>query len=236
MACKYLRSLRRIFFAKGNTKTMYQIVIIEPSEIIVEGIKQFLERHPNFQIKASFPNWQSFVNWCMRKEDFQIVIINPAVIQFHNSFNVRDLFGDYPGISIVALQTQYVTEKILSYFDVTINIYDEGLLLPNKLLRTIEIGGNKDVEKSLDMRLSNRENEVLIYLAKGLSNKEIASEMCLSLHTIISYRKTLTRKINIKTVSGLILYALANNLISLEILYLSHLPSFKTGYKRIKTH
>ncbi len=212
-----------------QSRIKYQIVIIEPSEIIVEGVKQFLEKHPSFRMKASFSNWQSFVNRSMKEEDFQIVIINPAIIQFHSSFDVRDLFGDYPCIYIVALQTQYVTERVLSNFDGAINIYDEGSLLPNKLLRTIEIGDKKSEERNLSTHLSNREKEVLIYLTKGLSNKEIASKMCLSLHTVMSYRKTLTRKTNIKTVSGLILYALANNLISLESLYLSHLSSPKNG-------
>lgn len=196
----------------------YHIVIIEPSEITTEGVKQFLERSSSFRFTSCFDNWQAFVNRRMRKEDFQIIIINPAIIQFHNSFNVRDLFEDYPNIYIVALQTQYVSENILSCFDGVINIYDEGALLPKKLLHIMETVNHSGVERSASIHLSKRETDVLIYLTKGLSNKEIAEEMSLSMHTVISYRKTLIRKTGIKTVSGLTLYALANNVVSLEAL------------------
>jgi DNA-binding NarL/FixJ family response regulator len=183
-----------------------------------EGIKQFLERDSRFRVKACFTNWQAFVEKCMRKEDFQIVIFNPAIIQFHSSFNVRDLFTDYPHIYIVALQSHYINENILSNFDGIINIYDKGSLLPNKLLHIIETENNTGMERSSDTHLSKRETDVLVYLAKGLSNKEIAAEMCLSIHTVMSYRKTLVRKTAIKTVAGLTLYALVHNLVSLEAL------------------
>ncbi len=207
----------------------YQVIIIEPSEITVEGIKQFLEKHSSFRLKACFTNWQLFENQCFRKDDFQIAIINPAILQFHSSFNVRDLFVNYPCIYIVALQTQYISESILSCFDGIINIYDEGLLLPNKLLRIIENADNCGTERGLKIRLSKREIEVLIHLVGGLGNKEIASEMCLSTHTVMSYRKSLIRKTAIKTVSGLTLYALANNLISID--HLSTILPRKKGIK-----
>lgn len=199
----------------------YHIVIIEPSEIATEGIKQFLERHSGFRVKAWFANWQAFQSKRVRNEDFQIVIINPTILQFHDSFDARNLFEDYPQIYIVALQTHYVSENILACFDGIINIYDEGSLLPNKLLRIIETVDSIGMEKRSSIHLSKREIDVLICLTKGLSNKEIAAEMCLSMHTVISYRKTLVRKTGIKTVSGLTLYALANNLVSLETLSLS---------------
>ncbi len=76
-----------------------------------------------------------------------------------------------------------------------------------------------------NIHLSKREKDVLLYLTKGLNNKEIAEKMYLSIHTVMSYRKTLVRKTGIKTVSGLTLYALANNLISLETLSISTSPN-----------
>ena len=46
-----------------------------------------------------------------------------------------------------------------------------------------------------------------------LMNKEIADQMNISIHTVISHRKNITRKTGIKSVSGLTVYALLNNLI-----------------------
>jgi Response regulator containing a CheY-like receiver domain and an HTH DNA-binding domain len=62
--------------------------------------------------------------------------------------------------------------------------------------------------------LTSRELEVLQLVACGLLNKQIADKLSISLHTVISHRKNITRKLQIKTVAGLTIYALLNGLIS----------------------
>ena len=61
--------------------------------------------------------------------------------------------------------------------------------------------------------LSAREKEILVCVARGLLNKEIADCCHISINTVISHRKNITRKTGIKTVAGLTVYALLNNLI-----------------------
>ena len=46
--------------------------------------------------------------------------------------------------------------------------------------------------------LSDRERDVLVQVVRGLSNKEIADVLCISMHTVISHRKNITRKLNIQ--------------------------------------
>ena len=64
--------------------------------------------------------------------------------------------------------------------------------------------------------LSDREKEILVSVAKGMLNKEIADKYSISIHTVISHRKNITRKTGIKTVAGLTVYALLNNLIEIQ--------------------
>ena len=64
--------------------------------------------------------------------------------------------------------------------------------------------------------LSEREKTILKHVAKGLTNKEIADQLFLSVHTVITHRKNITSKLGIKTISGLTVYAILNNIISLE--------------------
>ena len=61
--------------------------------------------------------------------------------------------------------------------------------------------------------LSAREKEILLAVAQGMLNKEIADRYNLSIHTVITHRKNITRKTGIKTVAGLTVYALLNGLI-----------------------
>ena len=67
-----------------------------------------------------------------------------------------------------------------------------------------------------DHTLTAREREVLACIATGKLNKEIADELNISVHTVITHRKNITRKTGIKTVAGLTVYALLNNLVTME--------------------
>ena len=58
------------------------------------------------------------------------------------------------------------------------------------------------------------EGEILVAVARGLTNREIADQYFISIHTVISHRKNITRKTGIKTIAGLTVYALLNNMIS----------------------
>ena len=61
--------------------------------------------------------------------------------------------------------------------------------------------------------LTKRETAVLVQLAQGKTNKEIADALNVSVHTVISHRKNITHKTGIKSVAGLTVYAMLNNLI-----------------------
>jgi regulator of cell morphogenesis and NO signaling len=64
--------------------------------------------------------------------------------------------------------------------------------------------------------LSDREKEVLVQVARGLLNKEIADKLCISVNTVITHRKNITRKIGIKTTPGLTVYAILNGLVDIN--------------------
>jgi regulator of cell morphogenesis and NO signaling len=64
--------------------------------------------------------------------------------------------------------------------------------------------------------LSAREKEILICVAKGMLNKQIADLYNISIYTVITHRKNITRKTGIKSVAGLTIYALLNNLIDMS--------------------
>lgn len=64
--------------------------------------------------------------------------------------------------------------------------------------------------------LSDREKDILICITKGMSNKEIADALFLSIHTVTTHRRNISNKLQIHTTAGLIIYAIANQLIHIE--------------------
>lgn len=65
-------------------------------------------------------------------------------------------------------------------------------------------------------QLTTREREVLVLIAEGKSNKEIADRLGIGVRTIETHRERIMRRLNIHSVAGLTKYAIANGLISLE--------------------
>ena len=65
-------------------------------------------------------------------------------------------------------------------------------------------------------QLTSREREVLVLIAEGKSNKEIADQLGIGVRTIETHRERIMRRLDIHSVAGLTKYAIANGLISLE--------------------
>ncbi|HOX56853.1 MAG TPA: response regulator transcription factor [Candidatus Paceibacterota bacterium] len=81
------------------------------------------------------------------------------------------------------------------------------------VLNEFVAGGGK---KEPFSQLTDREREVLVLIAEGKSNKEIADKLGIGVRTIETHRERIMRRLNIHSVAGLTKYAIANGLVSLE--------------------
>lgn len=192
----------------------YNIIIIEPSPVIQQGLKTLLEDDPRFNISHLFSDFDAFKN-ALIKDEAQLVLLNPSVVSVHRQFVVKNLFVKNPSALLIAILYSYVDPDTLSGFDGVLDIYSTKAQMVKKLLKVVETSGQNDSKNTTNnVDLSDREKEILISIAIGLTNKEIADKHNISIHTVVSHRKNISRKIGIKTVSGLTIYAIFNNLIS----------------------
>lgn len=81
------------------------------------------------------------------------------------------------------------------------------------LYEFINSGGRKEPFA----QLTPREREVLVLIAEGQSNKEIADQLNIGVRTIETHRERIMRRLNIHSVAGLTKYAIANGLVTLDI-------------------
>lgn len=71
-------------------------------------------------------------------------------------------------------------------------------------------------ESEPQQELSTREKEIIVCVVKGLTNKEIAEELCISAHTVITHRRNIASKLQIHSTAGLTIYAIVNKLVELS--------------------
>ena len=188
----------------------HRIIICEASEIITNGLAETLQGIPGFAVVACVDNPDRLSEKIL-SSDANILIINPILLGFSDKNLPAQLVREFPHLAVMAIVTTYLEESALKQYDGIIEINDPKLRIINKLNQITQSDDKSD--KSDDVELSKREIDVLVYVAKGLMNKEIADKMNISIHTVISHRKNITRKTGIKSVSGLTVYALLNNLI-----------------------
>ncbi len=140
-------------------------------------------------------------------------------VSFVPEIHHGDLRSYFPSLSettkVCGIVTTLKNHNHDNLYQKTFSIYQE----PNEIWEIVESlfeNDEEEIQKGATGELSDREKEVLVQIVKGLTNKEIGEKLNLSIHTVISHRKNITRKLDIKSSSGLTIYAIMNNLISLN--------------------
>jgi len=193
----------------GNSRK--NILIISPSRVVARGIEAVLEEHGEFRVTSILSDFAHGSESALRSVDADIVIVDPLVLDYVSRQNGRVLLSEYTSAPVVALQTAMMDDDSLKQFDEVISLYDAPTTIVSKLRRAVKT--SPEAPKAEGNDLSLREKEILVCVAKGMLNKEIADQFNLSIYTVMTHRKNITRKTGIKTVAGLTVYALLNNLI-----------------------
>ena len=191
-----------------------KIVFIIPSDIVARGFESVLSRQGDFLVLENLMDYSKPREARLRILDPDVVIVDPAVFDFRSRKDGRLLISEQCDATVLALEGPAVTEDILRQYDGAVSLYDDAAGIVRKIhsamdSRLPELSGEGN-------ELSSREKEILVCVAQGMLNKEIADKFSLSIYTVITHRKNITRKTGIKTVAGLTVYAILNNLIDIN--------------------
>jgi DNA-binding NarL/FixJ family response regulator len=192
-------------------KCRRNIVVLEPSEIIYEGLYASISKS---EYDYSFFYVDSLVELetLLIKREISMVLINPVIVQ-NRLKEFRDLRKQYSGIRWIGIIYSFVDNSILKLFDNVFPITEDV----SKIIWIInKTCNNKSFDNLKDEHLTERETDVLKWLAKGLSNKEIADKLNISIHTVNTHRKNIMCKICIHSLAGLTIYAVSKGIISLD--------------------
>ena len=203
-------------------KALVSVLIVEPSEIIFEGLRTILESAGGFNVLSPLRD-TSLLEDRLPALAPDVLILNPTMVgsmsRHQQTVTPRQLLGNIasqrPSMPVLALVYEYVESGVLDLFRFSIDIRTSRSTLLNTINNAIKTMANDDAEPAEQPEshdLSERETDVLVLVAKGLSSKEIADQLNISIHTVNSHRKNITHKTGIKSVAGLAVYAVIHNL------------------------
>jgi DNA-binding NarL/FixJ family response regulator len=195
-----------------------RILVAETSPIIRSGLAACLKRLPDFKILPLEIHSSSELMHVLREKCGQeevLLVVNPT---FEGNFDPVKLRAELNSeMKIIALEVARLDRYVSANYDAVISIVDELNVISDKIKSLVapeepdEEGSDKEKEV-----LSKREKEIVALVVKGLTNQEIADKLYLSVHTVITHRRNIARKLEIHSATGLTIYAIVNKLVDLS--------------------
>lgn len=190
------------------------VTLIVPSDIIARGLASVLCEHGEFVVLENLYDFSRATEARLRSLNPDVIVIDPTVFDFQSRKEGMVMIEETCDATVIAIEAPAVTEDIMKQYDGSISLYDDSARILRKVATAIE---SRQPDSASDgNELSSREKEILVCVAQGMLNKEIADKFNLSIYTVITHRKNITRKTGIKTVAGLTVYAILNGLIDIN--------------------
>lgn len=190
-----------------------KIAVAEPSLIIRNGMLSVLKRLSGLNIQIVEIPDVSKLDMILRMQHPDILIINPMLL---GVFSLQQIKGDveFRKLKCVALQISLTDREAMKDYDQTISVYDTAEQIKEKIQQLQAELSEGDEEPTV--QLSTREKEIIVCVVKGMTNKQVADQLCLSIHTVITHRRNIAAKLQIHSSAGLTIYAIVNKLVELN--------------------
>ncbi|WP_294629389.1 response regulator transcription factor [uncultured Bacteroides sp.] len=191
-----------------------RIAVAESSVIIRGGLTAALKRLSNVKMQPIELLSVEDLRDCIRTQCLDILIVNPV---FGNYFDVGKFREETSGmgIRVIALVTSFVDSSLLDKYDEAVSIFDDLEIISGKIAGVLNMVSEEEETDSQET-LSQREKEIVICVVKGMTNKEIAETLFLSIHTVITHRRNISKKLQIHSAAGLTIYAIVNKFVTLD--------------------
>lgn len=199
-----------------------EIAIIDANTLSSIGLRNLLERMMPLATIRTFSSFAAFVR--DTPDMYFHYFISTQILIEHNAFFLerkQKTIVLTNGLINMPQQSNFHTLNIYqseenmvkSLLMLQQSAHHHGRNLPSGMTRKLNSARKKWEEPN---GLSKREIEVLVLLVRGMTNKEIAEQLNIGQTTVISHRKNITEKLNIRALSGLAIYAVMNGYVEAD--------------------
>ena len=180
------------------------IAIVDPSPVVQSGIVSMMGRCPGVEVVIAASAVGELVPM-LRSGRIDVIIASTSLLA------ALETTPEVSTMPVVGMQSSMMDEESLKRFTAVATIYTAEEELHRMVISIVDTPVEHNYAESHE--LSERECDVLVLVARGMTNKEIASELNISPHTVISHRKNISHKTGIRSAAGLAVYAVLNKLI-----------------------
>jgi two-component system nitrate/nitrite response regulator NarL len=222
---------------KKDKQKKIKLLLVDDHPIVLEGIKSHLSAQDDFEVVGDAADGEEAIRKARRLLP-DIVLMDISMPHMNGLEAMTLLRKQVPNAKILVLTMHDKKEYISQVFRLGARGYLLKDTSPAELVHAIKLiyagevvfsstvsrilvdefvsEGEKELKPARSSELSEREREVLVLIAEGHSNKEIADRLVVGVRTIETHREHLMRKLNIHTVAGLTKFTIVRGMIPLE--------------------
>jgi len=214
----------------------FRILVADDHEVVRHGVRSLLEAHPGWEVISEAADGRDAVEKASQLHP-DVVILDIGMPNLNGLEATRQILRSHPGARVLIL-TMHESEQVVRE---VLEAGARGFLLKsdagrdlvaavealqrNKtfftskvaemVLETFLKAKPRSPEETFSTReiLTPREREIVQLLAEGKSTKEVAVALNLSVKTAETHRSNIMRKLNLHSISELVLYAVRNNIV-----------------------
>ncbi len=218
----------------GTGKPRIKIMLVDDHPVVRKGVSSCLARHEHLQIVAEAADGREAI--AKARQVMPQVVLMDIDMPHMNGLAVTELLRkELPEIKVLILSMHSNTDYVLRIIQSGARGYILKEAPTEELVRAIEAVNAGEAffspevahaalnqfvrgvtNPSNDQTLTSREREVLVQIAEGLSNKEIATRLGVGVRTVETHRERIMRKLDIHSVAGLTKFAISHGLVSLS--------------------
>ena len=210
-----------------------KIILVDDHQMFRDGVKSVLSDEENIDIVGEVGNGKDLFK-LLESTRPDLIITDISMPDISGIEVAKSISENYSDIKILILSMHSNEEFITKALSVGANGYlpkDTAMAELLEAIHTIYKGENyfnKEIsdtilkslrnksQKNEGKSLTNREKEIIELVVEGLTNKEIADKLFISIRTVDSHKNNIMQKLNLKSSIELVKYAIKNNLAKLD--------------------
>jgi DNA-binding NarL/FixJ family response regulator len=206
---------------------MIKVFIVDDHEVVIEGVYALLQNEKDIDVVAHAVNAKDCLAY-FATHTADVILMDISLPDINGVDLCKEIKTNYPGIMVLALSTfnqgSYIRKMMengasgyllknagrLEIIEAIKTVVKGKLYLSNEAAQTLKTDSQK---QSAVPALTKREKEVLLLIAAGLTNTQIAEKLFISIDTVDSHWKNLHSKLNVKNTAMLIRFAVEHQLL-----------------------
>lgn len=214
---------------------MIRVLLADDHDLMRQGIRALLDARPNIEICGEAVDGEMAIQ---KAEELlpDVVVLDVTMPKMNGLEAARQIRKKLPNVRVVMFTVHDTGEMVREILDAGAHAYILKSDASSQLAAAIEAAAQKDLyfssgvseivmdslmnsyepkqdEDHSDIPLTDREIDIVRHLANGKSNKEIATDLFISVRTVETHRRTIHKKLGINSLAELVRYAVRHHLI-----------------------